>query len=310
MEAYFQRRFVSLSEAKLGVMTHALHYGTACFEGIRGNWNREEDRIYLFRSREHYQRLARSCQLIKIGLPYTIDELCDITVDLVARNGFHEDIYIRPLAYKSSEVVGVRLHDLEDDLLMFAVPFGPYLDIDKGVKCCISSWIRINDNMIPSAAKVSGRYVNSALAKTEALEKGFDETIMLTSQGYVSEGSGENVFTFYQGKLITPPSSDDILIGITRDSIIRLAQEELGISTVERSISRSDLYSASECFLTGTAAHITPVVEIDHYRIGEGRVGEVTRKLADIYFDVIYGRNPRYSSWLTPVEKKIRKSVP
>jgi branched-chain amino acid aminotransferase len=310
MEAYFQRRFIPLPEAKLGVMTHALHYGTACFEGIRGNWNKEEDKIYLFRSREHYQRLARSCRLLKIDLPYTVDELCDITVDLVARNGFHEDIYIRPLAYKSSEVVGVRLHDLEDDLLMFAVPFGPYLDVDKGVKCCISSWVRINDNMIPSAAKVSGRYVNSALAKTEAKEKGFDETIMLTSQGYVSEGSGENVFIFYHGQLITPPSSDDILIGITRDSIIRLAQEELGISTLERSVSRSDLYSASECFLTGTAAHITPVVEIDHYWIGEGRVGEVTRKLTDIYFDVTYGRNPRYSSWLTPVGKKITKSVP
>jgi branched-chain amino acid aminotransferase len=310
MEAYFQRRFIPLPEAKLGVMTHALHYGTACFEGIRGNWNKEEDKIYLFRSREHYQRLARSCRLLKIDLPYTVDELCDITVDLVARNGFHEDIYIRPLAYKSSEVVGVRLHDLEDDLLMFAVPFGPYLDVDKGVKCCISSWVRINDNMIPSAAKVSGRYVNSALAKTEAKEKGFDETIMLTSQGYVSEGSGENVFIFYHGQLITPPSSDDILIGITRDSIIRLAQEELGISTLERSVSRSDLYSASECFLTGTAAHITPVVEIDHYWIGEGRVGEVTRKLTDIYFDVTYGRNPRYSSWLTPVEKKVTKSVP
>jgi branched-chain amino acid aminotransferase len=310
MEAYFQHQFIPLSEAKLSIMTHALHYGTACFEGIRGNWNQEEDRIYLFRPREHYQRLTQSCQLMKIDLPYTVDELCGITMDLVARNDFHEDIYIRPLAYKSAEVVGVRLHDLESDLLMFAVPFGPYLDVDKGITCCTSSWVRINDNMIPSAAKVSGRYVNSALAKTEAAEKGFDEGIMLTSGGYVSEGSGENIFTFYQGKLITPPSSDDLLIGITRDSIIRLAREELGIPTLEKSISRSDLYSASECFLTGTAAHITPVVEIDHYQIGEGGVGEITRKLISLYFDVIYGRSLKYLSWLTPMEKKIKKGVP
>jgi len=289
-----------LSEAKIGIMTHALHYGTACFEGIRGNWNSEEKQIYLFRVRDHFQRLKKSCHIMKISLPYSVDELCQFTVELVEKNGYREDIYVRPLAYKSSQVVGVRLHNLEDDFLMFVIPFGPYLDINKGCRCCVSTWRRIDDNMIPPRAKVTGLYVNSALAKTEAWENGFDEAILLNQYGHVSEGSGENIFLVVEGRLVTPPSSDNILVGITRNTIIELAKNELGIDTMERSIGRNELYIADECFLTGTAAHVTPVIEIDHRRIGEGAVGEITKKLQQLYFDVVRGKNPRYIDWCTP----------
>lgn len=298
--AFFNKQFMPLSEAKVGIMTHALHYGTACFEGIRGNWNSEEKQIYVFRVRDHFQRLKKSCHIMKISLPYSVDELCQFTVELVEKNGCREDIYVRPLAYKSSQVVGVRLHNLEDDFLMFVIPFGPYLDINKGCRCCVSTWRRIDDNMIPPRAKVTGLYVNSALAKTEAWENGFDEAILLNQYGHVSEGSGENIFLVVEGRLVTPPSSDNILVGITRNTIIELAKNELGIDTMERSIGRNELYIADECFLTGTAAHVTPVIEIDHRRIGEGAIGEITKKLQQLYFDVVRGKNPRYIDWCTP----------
>ena len=172
--AYFQQRFVPLEEAKIPIMTHAFLYGTACFEGIRGNWNEDDGLIYLFRLREHYQRLRRSCRILRIDLPYSDDELCEVTTDLVARNGYAEDVYIRPIAYKSEEAIGPRMHDIADDFLIFVLPFGPYLDTDAGIRCMTSTWRRVDDLGIPARAKVNGIYVNSALAKTEALENGFD----------------------------------------------------------------------------------------------------------------------------------------
>jgi len=298
--AYFHKQFVPLSEAKIGIMTHCLHYGTAIFEGIRGNWNSQQKQIYLFRLKEHYQRLFDGCRLLQIDLPYTIDELCRITAEVVTRCGFQENLYVRPLAYKSSESLGVRLHDLDDDFLVFAIPWGPYLDIDKA-RCVVSSWRRPDDNVIPPQAKITGLYINNALAKTEAISNGFDEAIMLTSDGYVSEGSGENIFLVIEGKLVTPASYSSILTGITRDTVIKLAQNELGIETVERQIDRSELYSADECFFTGTAAHITPIGEIDHRQIGSGEPGEITKRLQQIYFEVIKGNNPKYLDWCTPV---------
>ena len=298
--AYFNKQIIPIEEAKIGIMTHALHYGTACFEGIRGNWNSEKGQMYLFRVREHYERLRRSCHIMRIGFPYDLDELSEVTVQLVQKSGYQEDVYIRPLAYKSSQMVGVRLHNVEDDLLIFVTPFGPYLDLDKGARCCISSWRRVDDSMIPTRAKVTGIYVNSAMAKTEAWENGYDEAIFLNQDGHVAEGSGENIFVIMSGKLITPPHSANILVGITRECIITLAREELGIETVERQIDRSELYVADECFLTGTAAHVTPVVEIDHRSIGAGKVGEITRRLQTLYFDIIRGNNPKYMYWCTP----------
>lgn len=301
--AYFHNEFVPLSEAKIGVMTHSLHYGTAVFEGIRGNWNAAQQQIYIFRMKEHYERLFNGCRAMKIDLPYTIDELSRITVELVAMCGFQEDIYVRPLAYTSSESLGVRLHDLDNDFLMFVIPWGPYLDVDKA-RCHVSTWRRPDDNVIPPQVKVAGIYVNNALAKTEAVSNNFDEAIMLSPDGHVSEGSGENIFLVIDGKLVTPASYSNILVGITRDTVIELARNELGLETVERLIDRSELYTSQECFLTGTAAHITPVAEIDHRKVGDGEIGKVTKKLQQIYFDVIRGNNPKYLSWCTPAYEK------
>ncbi len=301
--AYFQKKIVPLAEAKISVMTHALHYGTAIFEGIRGNWNEEKQQMYIFRVPEHYQRLLTGCRVMLMELPYTIDELCQITAQVAERCGFKEDIYIRPLAYKSSESLGVRLYDLETDFLVFAFPWGAYLKVDKA-KCCVSSWQRPADSVIPPQIKVAGIYVNNAFAKTEAVLNGFDEAIMLAPDGHVSEGSGENIFLVIDNKLVTPPPSNNILTGITRNSVIELAKNELNIETQERLIDRCELYTARECFLTGTAAHLTPVGEIDHRKVGDGEVGEVTGKLQKLYFDVIRGNNPRYLKWCTPVYKK------
>ena len=298
--AYFHKQFIPLSEAKIEVKTHALHYGTAVFEGIRGNWNSEHEQIYLFRLKEHYKRMKKGCQVMRINLPYTVEELCQITIELVAKCGFKEDIYVRPLAYKSAQALGVGLHDLEDDFLVFAMPWGRYLDVDKA-RCTISSWRRPKET---PQAKISGLYINNALAKTEAIEKGFDEAIMLTADGHISEGSGENIFLVIDGKLITPPIYDNFIIGITRDTVINLAQNELGLETVERAIDRSELYTATECFLTGTAAHITPVAEVDRYTIGNGEIGEITARLQKLYSEVLRGNNPKYLHWCTPAYKK------
>lgn len=303
--AFFQKQFMPLAEAKIGILTHALHYGTACFEGIRGNWNEEQKQLYLFRVKEHYERLQKGCRLLRINLPYSLEELCSLTVTLVEKSGYREDVYIRPLAYKSSQVVGVRLHDLEDDFLIIVTTLPAYLDTDKGVRCCTSSWRRVDDTMIPPRGKITGIYVNSALAKTEANELGFDEAILLNHDGHVSEGSGENIFIVSNGKLITPPSSDNILLGITRDTVIQLARNELGIETVERSIDRSELYLADEAFFTGTAAHVSPILEIDNRPIGDGKIGKVTRQLQSLYFDVIRGKNPKYLHWCLPVYTKV-----
>lgn len=300
--AYFRKRIVPIEEAKVSIVTHALNYGTGCFEGIRGNWNPEHEQLYLFRMRDHFERLQRSARILRIEIEESVDQLCDITTELTRLSGYQEDIYVRPLAYKSSEVIGVRMHDLEDDLNIFVVPFGAYLDADKGIRCCTSSWRRVPDTSIPGRAKVTGIYVNSALAKTEAWDNGYDEAIMLTQEGNVSEGSGENIFIVTGGQLVTPAPGEGILVGITRDTAIALARAELGIDTIERQIPRSELYSADECFMTGTAAHITPVTEIDSRAIGAAGTGPITRKLMDLYYDIIRGNSTTYGAWCTPVQ--------
>ena len=299
--AFFKGDFVPLAEAKVGIMTHALNYGTAVFEGIRGNWNQEDRQIYLFRVKEHFERLHKSARILNMTLAYSVDELFDITLKLVEMCGFEEDIYVRPMVYQSGEVLGVRSHDVENDFFIFVAPFGPYFSGDQGIRCCISSWRRPMDTMIPPRAKVTGIYVNSALAKTEAMLNGFDEGIMLTQDGHVCEGSGENLFVVDNGTLVTPSPADSVLLGITRSTVMEIAEKELGMPTWERQVDRSELYSASEVFLTGTAAHITPVIEIDHRSIGDGKVGPVTRQLSNTYVDIIRGKNEKYGSWCTPV---------
>lgn len=303
--AYFQGNIVPLEQAKIGVMTHAFNYGTAVFEGIRGNWNSDDQTIYLFRMREHYERLAQSCKILQLDLHESIDRLCELTVEIVERSGFEEDVYVRPLVYKSSEQVGVRLHNLESDTLIFITPFGPYLDIDKGARCHTSTWRRVDDTGIPPRAKVTGIYVNSALAKTEANLNGFDEAIMLNADGHVSEGSGENIFMIRKGKLITPSPADNVLEGITAATAAELAHDLLGLELVERPIDRTELYIADEIFMTGTAAHLTPVVEVDRRPIGEGGPGPITRQLSQVFFDVIKGKNEQYRHWCTPARIRV-----
>jgi branched-chain amino acid aminotransferase len=297
--AFFQGGYVPLSEAKVGIMTHALHYGTGIFEGIRGNWNPEKEVTYIFRLREHYERLLRGCRLLMIDIPYSLEDLCNITVELIERCGYTEDLYIRPLAYKSAErVANLKLQDLDNDFCLIAVPFGSYLGTDI-LRCCTSSWRRVDDPMIPARFKISGIYVNSILAKTEATLAGFDEAIILNQDGHVCEGSGENIFLAIDGKLHTPPLEDNVLPGITRDTVMQLAQSELGIEVAERTIDRSEIYMADECFLTGTAAHLTPVVEVDNRKIRDGSVGPISSKLQKMYFDIVVGRDPKYIHWCT-----------
>jgi branched-chain amino acid aminotransferase len=298
--AYFKKKYILLEDAKIGIMTNFAHYGTGVFEGIRGNWNEKDKQIYLFRLKEHYERLMNGCRVMNIALPYSVDDLCQLTVKLTAKCNFKEDVYVRPLAYKSSEAMGVRLHNLENDFFAFVFPWGRYLDTDRA-RCSVSSWRFPTE--VPRA-KLTGLYVTNALAKTEAVENGFDEAIMLTPSGYVAEGSGENIFLLIEGKLVTPPATDGVLVGITRNTVMKLAKNELGIETVERHVNRLELYNSEEIFMTGTAAHITPISEIDRRKIADGEIGKVTSKLQKLYFDVILGKNKKYSEWCTPVYQK------
>jgi branched-chain amino acid aminotransferase len=303
MVVYMNGAFVPANEARVGVMSHALSYGTGCFEGIRGYWNDQTQELYIFRLREHYERLHRSCRIVNIELPYTVDELIAITVDLVRRNNLRENCYIRPFAYKADEIIGVRLNNLEDAFLVYAVPMGDYV-ATTGLRCGVSSWRRVDDNMIPARAKISGAYMNSAFAKTEALMNGFDEAVMLTSEGHVSEGSAENIFMLINGELVTPSASENILLGITRDTVMQLARRELDRITRERQIDRTELYIADEIFLTGTGAQLAPVIEVDHRPVGTGKVGPLTETFQRTYYEVVRGMRPEYLDWLTPVYAK------
>ncbi len=300
--AFFRGEVVPIEEAKVSIMTHALHYGTAVFEGVRGNWNEEQGKIFIFRLREHYERMLQGCRIMMMDLPYSADELCEITVDLVQQCGYAQDVYIRPITYKSEELVAnLRLHQLSSDFAVIVVPFGAYIETDGAIKCCTSSWRRLEDTNIPPRVKISGTYVNSILAKTEATLAGFDEGILLNQNGTVSEGTGENLFTVSNGVINTPPIGDNNLTGITRDSVFQLAKNELGVDIVERHLYRSELYLADELFLTGTAAHVTAVGSVDNRPIGDGDVGPTTRSIQELYADVIKGNNPDYLHWCTAV---------
>ncbi|MCR4405006.1 MAG: branched-chain amino acid transaminase [Candidatus Acetothermia bacterium] len=298
--AFFRGKIVPISEAKVSIMTSALNYGTGVFEGIRAYWNEEEEQLYIFRLREHFERFLRNCRLLLIDLPYTVEQLCALAVELLQREGFRRDVYIRPLAYKSSEVIGVRLHDLESGCAIFAVPFGEYIDRPGGARVMVSSWRRLSDNAIPPRNKITGAYVNSALAKSEAHLNGFDDALMLTEDGHLSEGSAANLFLVRDGRLITSPVSDEILEGITRATVLQFAQD-LGIEALERRIDRSEIYVADEAFLCGTAVGIVPLIEVDRRPIGTGTPGRISTELRSLYQATVRGMEPRYRRWCTPV---------
>jgi branched-chain amino acid aminotransferase len=303
--AFFEGQYVPREQANVNVMTHAFNYGTAVFEGVRGNWNAEQGELYLFRVRDHVRRIRQSAKIMRMEIKYSEDELCEILTQVARQSGYEEDVYLRPMVYKASEVVGVRMHDLRDDFLTFLTPFGAYLDPDQGVRCATSSWRRVDDTMIPARAKVNGLYVNNAMAKTEAQLNGFDEAIMLNEDGHVSEGSGENIVMIRDGVLITPSPNDNVLEGITLETALYVAEREFGLRVERRSIDRSELYIADEVFMTGTAAHVTPVTEIDRVPVGDGRPGVVSKQIQETYFKAITGRLPQYLDWLTPVYNRV-----
>jgi branched-chain amino acid aminotransferase len=298
--AFFNGDFVPLRDARVSVLTHAFNYGTGVFEGIRAYWNPDRQQLYGLHLIEHYRRLHQSCRVMRLDVAYSPERLVEITVELLRRCGYREDCYVRPLVYKSSELIGVRLHDLESSFTVFAVPFGTYIDIDRGISCGVSSWRRVDDNAIPARSKITGSYVNAALAKTEAQEAGFDEAIVLTNDGHVSEGSAENLFMVRNGTLITPPVTDNILEGIVRQSLIGIAGD-LHIPLEVRSIDRTELYVADELFLCGTGAQLSPVTSVDHRTVGDGTTGPLTQKVSRVYFDAVRGKADRYKGWLTPV---------
>jgi branched-chain amino acid aminotransferase len=299
--AYFQGKIVPYSEAKVGVLTHGLNYGTAVFGGIRAYWNEQEQQLFVFRPQDHYQRFLNSAKVMCMAFDYTPQSLTQITLELLRADGHRGDVYIRPLAYKADEMIGVRLHDLHDELSIAAVPFERYVSHDTDAHVTFSSWRRVDDNVIPARGKIAGAYANSALIKTDAVRAGFDEALVLTQDGHVSEGSAMNVFMVRSGTLITPPVTDNILEGITRRSVIELAKEELGLPVIERSIDRTEIYLCDELFMTGTAAQITTVTKVDYRLIGAGKMGPITSRLREVFSDVLHGRSPKYCLWNTPV---------
>ncbi len=298
---YLDGEMLRYHEAYLPPMTHALHYGTGCFEGIRAYWNPDHKQLYLLQGEAHYARLRKSAAILRLDLPHTTDELVGITLDMLRRNDARTDTYIRPLVFISAEEIGVRLHGLQRSFLIYSAPMGEYIATEGGIRCMTSSWERISDAAIPARAKITGSYVNSALAKSEALENGYDEAIMLSHDGHVSEGSAENLFMVRDGVFITPGVTADILEGITRGLLMQLVRDELGLEVVERSIDRTELYTCDELFLCGTGAQVSPVVEVDHRTVGSGGVGPLSRRLQELYFRAVRGDEPRYRHWLTPV---------
>jgi branched-chain amino acid aminotransferase len=298
---FYEGEFGRYHDIKLGLMTHALHYGTGCFEGIRAYWNPKQEQLHLLQAPAHYERLRRSANVMRMTLPYSTEELVSITVELLRRNDFKSDVYVRPLLYASSEEIGVRLHNLNHSFFIYAIPFGNYVEIESGIRCMVSSWRRTPDQSLPARAKITGSYAQSALAKSEAVESGFDEAIVLTVDGHVSEGSAENLFMLKDGVFVTPPVTDDILEGVTRFLLMQVIKEELGKPVVERSIDRTELYTCDELLLCGTGAQISPVVEVDRRRVGTGKVGEFTQELQSIYFGAVRGESVKYKDWTIAV---------
>ncbi len=302
--AFFEDKIVPVEEANISIKTNSFHYGTCVFEGIRAYWNEEEGQLYILFAREHYQRMIDNCRAMFMELRYTVDDLINITKEILVRSQIREDVYIRPIAYFKDLALTPKLTGFTPTVAIYLYRFGRYLDTSKGARVKVSSWRRNDDNSIPSRWKVSGAYVNSALAKTEALLSGYDEAILLNQNGFVAEGSGENIFLVRGRKLITPSYSEHILEGITRAAVIKLAKNELMLEVEERPVARSELYVADEIFLTGTAAEITPVVEVDNRKINDGEVGPITRELQELYFNAVRGKIERYKGWLTPVYEK------
>jgi branched-chain amino acid aminotransferase len=300
--AYFAGQIVPIEQAKVSVMTHALNYGTGAFGGVRAYWNDEDDQLYIFRPLDHFRRVLSSGKILMMDLPYTPASMLEILLKLLRKENYRgEDVYVRPLIYKSSEGIGVRLHDLDAEFTMFALPFGSYIQNEEGSRVTFSAWRRIDDNAIPARGKITGAYANSALIKTDAALAGFDEALVLDQYGHISEGSAENFFIIRDGVAITPPLHANILEGITRRTIMHLLQEELNVEVQVREIDRTEVFVADEAFFCGTGVQVVAITEVDHRAVGNGQMGPIVRDLRDLYFRVVRGQVARYQDWNVPV---------
>lgn len=297
---FMDGQYVPDQDAKISVRTHAFLYGTSIFEGIRGYWNESEGQMYVFRLREHFERMIKSAKIMHMKPEYSVREMCDYTVELLKMNAHKCDAYIRPTMYKSECSIGPKLFG-KDSLIIFTCPMGDYVDVSKGLKVCVSNWRRLDDNMIPPRAKVGGAYANTALIKTDALNAGFDEALTLTVDGHVSEGSAMNFYLVQDNKLVTSKTTDNILVGITRDAVKQMAEQELGLEVIEREIDRTELYTSDEAFFCGTGAQVSPITSIDHRPLGDGTVGPISKKLQNLYFEIVRGKVEKYKHWCTPV---------
>lgn len=299
--AFFDDRIVPFEQATVSVLTHSFNYGTGVFGGLRGYWNDDEEQLYVFRPLDHFERLIQSAGLLRIRVPYTPVELNDILNDLLRTEGFRQNCYIRPLAYKSTEMIGVRLHDVADAFTMFAMPFGSYIANEDGAHVCFSAWRRVDDNAIPARGKIVGAYANSALIKTDAVIAGYDEALVLNQEGHVTEASAANIFIVRRGVVYTPPPQSDVLEGIVRRALITLMRDDLGLEVVEREVDRTEVYVADEMFLCGTGVQVAAITRVEHRPIGSGEMGPITESVRNLFFRVVQGRVPQYRDWLSPV---------
>jgi branched-chain amino acid aminotransferase len=298
---FFNGRVVPYSDVKFGVLTHAMNYGTAVFGGLRAYWNDEEKQLFVFRPQDHFRRFLQSAKLLCMDLPLSGDDLRNGLLNLIQTEGYKEDLYIRPLAFYSDELIGVKVHDLHAEVSIVVMPFGAYNKNEDNMHVTVSSWRRIDDNAIPARGKIAGAYVNSAFIKTDAVRAGFDEAIVLNADGHISEGSAANFFMLRNGVIATPPITDNVLEGITRRTVIQLIQNELKMEVQERQIDRTELYLGDEMFFCGTGAQISAITRVDHRPVGSGKMGEITARLRKMYFDIVRGRVAKYRDWCYPV---------
>lgn len=297
--AFFNGKFVKIEDAKVSIMTNALQYGTGFFGGMRGYYNKEKKFLSVFRMEDHIRRFLSSAQVIGVTMNYDEKSLKEIFLKLIEMNKPETDTYFRPFGYAGSTNLSPNLErDNTFDFALYMIPLGDYLPTDKGLSVCVSSWRRVSDNAIPSRAKLSGSYINSALAKLEATKLGFDEAIFLSEDGHVAEGSAMNLFIVRNGTLITPSFSENILEGITRRTIVKIA-EDLGIPTVERTVDRTELYVADEAFFSGTGAQVAWISKVDNRTVGTGKRGPITAKIQDMFFEIVRGNNKKYTDWCT-----------
>jgi branched-chain amino acid aminotransferase len=298
---YFEGEFRPLADAKVSVLTHAFNYGTGLFEGIRGYYVKEADNVYVFRLEEHIDRFTRNFNILCMEIPESKERISEVCTEVVRRSAFREGVYIRPVCYKSELSLGPAVRGVESRFCCYVIKLGDYVDTKDGLDVAVSSWRRLSDNAIPSRAKTTGSYINSALASSEAKQAGFHEAIFLREDGSVAEGSAMNLFLVQGNQLITPPPTADILVGITRNTVMELAKDQLGMEIVERPVARTELYVSDELFFCGTGAQVAPVRSVDRRLINGGTPGPKTTELQQLYFDVVHGRVEAYRHWLTPV---------